>query len=175
MKKKDADLYAYQLVAEYMDRLGIHEGNFFKYNQAKKAAGVKPDSDYFLFNLKMLQYDLLYGKRYIYGDENPYPATDIKMGMYDITIDRTYRFADKLYIYGDGFTKWSKVSVNGEKLDTTYKSAQVLTVDADSIKDGDVICVGHVGASFMDNSQSVFQLSNLYTVNYPDESIGIDK
>ena len=171
MEKKDADLFAYQMLAEYTGRLGIHEGNIFTYDQKKRTAGIAPYSDYFLFNLKMLQYDLLYGKRYMYKDNNPYPATDIKMGIYDIKIDRTYRFADKLYIYGDGFTKWSKVFINGEKLDTDYKSAQVLTVDADDVKDGDTICVGHVGASFMDNSQSIFQISNQFMVTYPQNDV----
>ncbi|MCR5099200.1 MAG: LTA synthase family protein [Lachnospiraceae bacterium] len=171
MKKKDADLYAYQVVAEYMDRLGIHEGNFFKYNQAKIAAGVKAGSDRYIYDLGTLQYDLLYGRRYLYGDGDPYPSTDIAMGMYDISIDRTYRFADRLYIYGDGFTRWSKVFVNDEKVDTTYMSGQVLSIDEKDIHDGDTIQVGHVGDSFMDNSSSVFQRSNSFMVTLPKNTV----
>ena len=171
MKKEDADLYAYQVVAEYMDRLGIHEGNFFKYNQTKRAAGQKADSDSYIFNLGMLQYDLLYGKRYMYDGADPYPATDIAMGMYDISIDRTYRFAGRLYIYGDGFTRWSKVFVNDEKVDTAYMSGQVLSIDENDIHDGDTIQVGHVGDSFMDNSSSVFQTSNSFMVTLPRNTV----
>ena len=172
MAKKDVDLYAYQVLAEYLGRLGIHEGNFFRYNQAKKAAGQDADSDMFLFNLAQLQYDLLYGKRYMYEDGNPYPGNgDITMGMYDISINRTYRYADRLYIYGDGFTKWSKVYVDGEKVDTEYKSGQVLTIDADSISDGNTITVCHVGDSFMDNSSEVFSTSNSFMVTLPHNEV----
>ena len=171
MGKNDADLYAYQVLAEYMNRLGIHEGNFFKYNQTKKAAGMKADSDRYVLNLGALQYDLLYGKRYLYKDGNPYPGTDITMGIYDIRVDRTYRFADRLYIYGDGFTRWSKVFVNGEKVDTEYMSGQVLSIDEHDIHDGDTIQVGHVGDSFMDNSSSVFQSSNSFMVTLPKNTV----
>ena len=171
MEKKDSDLYAYQLISEYMGRLGIHEGNFFRYNQTKKAAGTPADSDRYLFNLGQLQYDMLYGKRYMYEDGNPYAATDIEMGMYDIHIDRVYRIGDRLYIYGDGFTKWSKVYVRGEKVDTTYKSGQVLTIAASDVGDGDTIHVCHVGDSFMDNSTSVFQISNDFMVALPRNQV----
>ena len=167
MEKKDEDLYAYQVVAEYMNRLGIHEGNYFKYNQSRKAAGWRGGSDRYLSGLRALQYDLLYGKRYLYDGNNPYPASDIEMGIYDIKIDRTYRFADKLFIYGDGFTKWSKVFVNGQKVDTSYRSAQLITIDERDIKDGDTIQVGHVGDSFMDNSSTVFCTSNSFMVTLP--------
>ncbi len=175
MEKEDADLYAYQVAAEYMNRLGIHEGNFFRYNQTRRAAGIRGGSDRYLSGLKLLQYDLLYGKRYLYNGEDPYPETDIKMGIYDISIDRVYRFDDRLYIYGDGFTKWSKVFVNDERVDTTYKSGQVLTVDARDVKEGDTIYVGQVGASFMDNSQSVFDTSKPFMVTLPKTEFKPDK
>ena len=171
MEKEDADLYAYQLVAEYMDRLGIHEGNFFKYNQTHTKDGVSAGSDKYLLPLGGLQYDLLYGDRYLYGDSLPYPSTDIKMGLYEITIDRTYRFADSLYIYGDGFTRWSKVFVNGQKVDTNYKSGQLLTISEDDINDGDTIWVSHVGDSFMDNSSAVYMTSNSFMVTLPGNTV----
>ena len=36
LKKKDENLSSYQMAAEVMDRLGIHEGTIFKYHQARK-------------------------------------------------------------------------------------------------------------------------------------------
>ena len=36
LKKKKENLAAYQMAAEVMDRVGIHEGNTFKYHQARR-------------------------------------------------------------------------------------------------------------------------------------------
>ena len=172
MKKKDTDLYSYQLLSEYFDRLGIHEGNFFRYNQSQKNAGIKAGSDRYMMPLSMLQYDLLYGEHYLYNSGTPYPANpDITMGIYPITIERTYRYGGNIYIYGDGFTPWSKVFSDGNKLDTTYKSGQLLTISEDSIKDGDSIRVAQVGDAFMDNSTSIFAESNTYMVTLPQNTI----
>ncbi|MBP5266052.1 MAG: LTA synthase family protein, partial [Lachnospiraceae bacterium] len=76
---------------------------------------------------------------------------------------RVYNFNGKLYLYGDNFTKWSKVYVNGEKVSTTYSSGQCLTIDEDSVADGDTIVVNQVGSS-----STVFRSSNEMTYFSPD-------
>ena len=73
LEKKDADLYAYQLLAYATDVAGIHEGTMFTYHQTQEA--ILPEAGY-LDGIKNLQYDLLYGKRYFYEGEDPYPASD---------------------------------------------------------------------------------------------------
>ena len=65
-----------------MNRLGISEGYIMKYHQSKQDL---PEDEY-LKNLKILEYDILYGKKEIYGGETPYEATDLKMGIDDIEI-----------------------------------------------------------------------------------------
>ncbi len=56
LEKKDANIAAYQMAAEVMNRVGIHEGNVFRYHQARrKTKNYQAD-------LEMLQYDTLYGK-----------------------------------------------------------------------------------------------------------------
>jgi phosphoglycerol transferase MdoB-like AlkP superfamily enzyme len=81
LEKEDIDLQAYQLSAAVFDRLGISEGYIMKFHQAKHN-----DADY-LKKLKVLEYDILYGDKQIYGGKVPYVATDLKMGIDDITID----------------------------------------------------------------------------------------
>lgn len=168
MEKKDQDLTSYQLVAEYLDRLGIHEGTMTNYHQSKMAEGTKAGSLSYMKDLKELQYDLLYGERYAYNGEDKYPASDLVMGVKDIVIDRAYYFNGRLHVYGENFTKWSKVYVNGEKVSTEYQSGQHLTVKASAVNDGDTITVCQVGSS-----DTIFRESNQFTVvdpNYEPET-----
>lgn len=163
MSKEDQDLTSYQLVAEYLGRLGIHEGTMTNYHQSKINSGVKAGSLSYMTDLEALQYDLLYGDRYAYGGKDLYPASDLEMGVSDVVINRAYFFDGKLHIYGSNFTKWSKVYVNGEKLPTTYESGQCLTVKSSDVSDGDVITVCQVGSS-----NTIFRESNSYTVIDPN-------
>lgn len=162
MSKEDMDLTSYQLVAEYLNRLDFHDGTMLSYHQRMLDNGTKAGTTEYMRDLESLQYDLLYGKRYAYDGQDLYPATDIEMGIQDVTIDSAYFFDGKLHIYGQNFTKWSKVYVNGEKVNTTYESGQHLTVDADLVQDGDSIVVCQVGSS-----NTIFRSSNTYTVSDP--------
>lgn len=156
MEKHDEDLSSYQLVSRYLDRLGFHDGTMLSYNQREMANGVSFESDAYAKNLEMLQYDLLYGKRYAYGDDkDKYPASDIVMGTHDIVVDRAYLFGGRLHIYGSGFTKWSKVFVNGHKVSTSYETGQHLIIDGDDIRNADLIQVKQIGSS-----DTVFRESN---------------
>ena len=160
MAKQDVNLTSYQLVAEYLDRLGIHGGTMVDFNQSRIMHQVSPKSDSYRWDLQTLQYDLLYGDRYAYGGADKYPASDLVMGIREVVIDRAYFYNNKLHIYGDNFTRWSKVFNGDEKLDTTYESGQVLTINADDVKDGDVITVVQLGSS-----NTMFRVSNVYTIH----------
>ena len=162
MEKEDEDLTTYELVSEYLDRLGIHNGTINAYHQTKEAEGVEAGTDDYLDDLEMLQYDILYGKRYVYDGEDGCPASDLQMGVNEVTIDSAYFFNGYLNIYGDNFTKWSKVYVNGEKVSTTYVSGQVLKIKASAVADGDTITVCQVGSS-----NTIFRESNEWNVVEP--------
>lgn len=162
MPKEDADLTSYQLVADYLNRLGIHEGTMTNYHQSKLAKGTKAGTLGYMKDLKSLQYDLLYGKRYAYGGRDLYPASDLVMGVADVVIDKVYFFGGKLHVYGENFTKWSKVFVNGEQVSTEYKSGQHLTIKASAVANGDSITVCQMGSS-----NTIFRESNRFTVVDP--------
>lgn len=131
LEKKDQDLYAYQLGAEVLGQIGIHEGVLTKYHQDHKQ-----DSDY-LANLKALQYDMLYGKEYIFGETNPYEPTDMKMGVRDIKVEKIVEIGKKYYIKGQNFTPFSKISIKGEVLDTIFLGPTVLAL-LEEVKPEDV-------------------------------------
>lgn len=153
MAKEDADLTSYQLLAHLTGQLGIHEGTIFRFHQSQSA------SETYLRDLENLQYDLLYGNRYAYHGEEPYPASDLVMGIDEVTIKRTWMSTDgKLMIYGEHFTPWSKVFINGDKVSTTYVSGNYLKINADKLEEGDILVVNQMGSS-----NTIFRSSNEYT------------
>ena len=167
MPKEDQDLATYQLVSEYLNRLGIHNGNINGYHQTAMAEGKERGTADYMNDLRMLQYDIMYGNRYTYKDGTAYKPNEVEMGVKDVTIDKAYFFNGKLHIYGDQFSKWSKVYVGDEQISTKYESGQVLTVKASDVKNGDKIKVCQVGSS-----NTIFRESNEYIVydpNYVEE------
>ena len=122
MAKEDKDLTTYELNAEVMDRLGISVGMITKYQQNHKG-----DKNY-LTNLEALGYDMLYGKRYIYGEKNPFEVTDMKMGVKTIKVDEVVKIGKDYYIKGQNFTEYSKISLDGKILDTVYLGPTILAL-----------------------------------------------
>lgn len=162
LEKKDADLYTYQLMASITDSVDLHEGTILGYHQTQM------DSDTYLDGFENLQYDILYGERYCYNGEDLYPATDIVMGIDDVTIDKVVNSigGSEVIIYGENFTKWSRVFVNGEKVSTIYSSSGCLVIDRDMIQDGDTVSVCQMGSG-----NSVFRTSNTFIYSDPDAAV----
>ena len=120
LKKDDENLHTYQLAAHMMDMVDLQVGTIFTYQQNHK------NSETYLDDLKALGYDMLYGKRYIYGGKNPFKPTKLKMGVNDITIDKVVKIGSKYYIKGKNFTQYSKITLNGKELKTIYLGENIL-------------------------------------------------
>ncbi len=122
MPVEKKNVCAYQIGADLLDRLGIHNGTLVTYHQ-----NHRKDKNY-RANLKALQYDMLYGERYIYGGggTSPFKGLDLKMGVKDIKIEKIIKIGDKYYIKGQNFTEYSKVNLDGEILDTVYLGPSIL-------------------------------------------------
>lgn len=154
MEKEDTDLTSYQLMAEMTDQLGIHEGTMFKYHQSMQ------ESTSYLDDMELLQYDILYGNRYAYRGENLYPASDLVMGVEEMYLLNAHRSTiDETQILLDGkrFTPWSRVYVNGEKVEHKFFGNTRLSISEEAVKPGDIIEVRIMGSS-----NSVFRRSNQY-------------
>ena len=138
LKKKKENLAAYQMAAEVMDRVGIHEGNVFKYHQARR------NTKNYQVDLETLQYDLLYGKQYTYDGENPFERTKMRMGIYDTTLDSIQVVSEMdhtYYIQGTNFTPSSQVKINGEWYDTVYVNPTKLIITGKELDDFDRLSV----------------------------------
>ena len=138
LKKKNENLAAYQMAAEVMDRVGIHEGNIFRYHQARR------NTKNYQVDLETLQYDLLYGEQYSYDGESPYERTKMRMGIYDATLDSIQVVSETdhtYYIQGTNFTPSSQVKINGEWYDTVYVNPNKLIITGQELDDFDRISV----------------------------------
>lgn len=160
LEKQDADVTSYELMANITDQLGIHEGTLFTYAQTQK------DSEDYLTNFEQLQYDLLYGERYAYHGVDKYPASDLVMGIDEVKLSRTLDTIDgRVCLYGSGFTPWTRVYVNGERVPTTFLSSSMLRISSSLMEEGDTITANIVGSS-----STIFRTSNelVYHAPAPD-------
>ena len=138
LKKKKENLAAYQMAAEIMDRVGIHEGTIFKYHQARK------NTKNYQVDLETLQYDLLYGKQYSYDGVNPFERTKMRMGIYDATLDSLELVSEQdhtYYVLGTNFTPSSQVKIDGDWYDTVYVNPTKLIITGKELGDFDRISV----------------------------------
>lgn len=145
LQKEDKDLAAYQLSAELQRRIGMREGTLTVYHQ--DSAGKTG----YLDGLNMLQYDMLYGDRYVYGGKTPFLPVKMNMGYSPIRIDDIVEVAGQLYIKGEGFTPSSKVSLNGKVLATSFMGPTVLRL----LDEVDPSNVPNLKVSQVENNNSI--------------------
>ena len=139
LEKKDEDLYAYQLSAKLGAEIGLKSGTMMHYHQNFK------DSKDYLKNLKLLQYDMIYGKKYVYNQENPFSKMDMIYDVEDITFDSLYIQDGNLYVNGSNFTDYTTVYINGEFINTEVLSKELLCVKDVNISDSDEIYLEQFG------------------------------
>jgi len=145
MAKEDKDLATYQLSAYVLNRLNIHQGTMVTYHQKYR------DSSTYMKDLEALEYDMLYGKRYIYNGVSPFKKMDMKMGVKEIKVDKVVQIGDKYYIKGENFTPYSKINLDGKILNTIYLSPTVLGL----LEEVDPSAVGRMKVSQVESSKEI--------------------
>lgn len=141
--KKDVEAYA--LSSYVLNRYDIHEGLFTGFHQ------TQADSDTYLEDLEMLAYDVLYGAYESYDGMLPYEATDLQFGTQPISIRKAWLQDNAedyscLFVYGNNFTPYSIVYINGEKCTTTYNNPRLLSVTGFEPEEVLSVQVAQVGA-----------------------------
>ena len=134
LQKQDKNIPAYQLMSEVLNRLDIHSGTVFNYHQQRK--GTKN----YLSDLELLQYDILYGKQYVYNGKAPITEGHMVMGIRNVSLSSIVPQLNSGYsLYGENFTKYSRVYVNGEKQKSSFLNNTRINLSETELKDGDVI------------------------------------
>lgn len=152
LKKEDRNIPAYQIMADVFERLDIHSGTVFNYHQERRK------TKNYLGDLELLQYDILYGEQYVYDGELPITEGHMMMGVKDVALTSIVPYLEKGYsLYGENFTKSSKVYVNGTKQKSTFLNNTRIVLPETELVDGDVIHVSQVGSS-----NTIFRTTNDY-------------
>ena len=152
LKKEDRNIPSYQIMSEVFERLGIHSGTIFNYHQERRK------TKNYLSDLELLQYDMLYGKQYVYQGEVPEIGGYMEMGVKDVHINNLVSHLDgSVSIYGDNFTKYSKVYINGEKQSSAFLNNTRIDLKEAEFEEGDEITISQVGSS-----NTIFRTSAVY-------------
>ena len=155
LEKEDGTIPTYQLMAEVMDRIGIHAGTVFNYHQQRMDSEDKAD---YLMDLELLQYDMLYGKQYIYNGTPVITEGHMEMGIRDAEILYLSESLEGEYtIVGENFTKWSYIYINGEKQSRKFINENTIKLRKSTLKDWDVVTISQVGSS-----NTIFRTSEEY-------------
>ena len=152
LPKEDRNVPSYQIMADVFDRLDIHSGTVFNYHQERRK------TKNYLADLELLQYDILYGKQYVYDGKLPITEGHMVMGIKDVSLKNVVPHLDGGYsLYGENFTKSSKVYVNGEKQKSSFLNNTRIALSETELINGDVIVVSQVGSS-----NTIFRSSDEY-------------
>ena len=92
---------------------------------------------------------MLYGKRKVYGETNPFEPTDIQMGIYDEKLTKVIEEEDRIVVKGEYFTPYSRVLINDEIIDTVYVSPNEVSIEKHELHQGDLISVGQVDGNYV--------------------------
>ena len=123
LERQEEDLTAYQLSAYVLGRLGITDGTLNAFHQFfRREPG-------YLSNLRRIQYDALYGHRYLTGGQAPYASADMAMGVSPIAVERLYRSGGSWYVSGQNFSPYCQVWTGEGRLESLYLSPWLLRLE----------------------------------------------
>lgn len=138
LSKKNENLYAYQLSAHVLKLFGMNNGLLTKFHQ------MYHNYDNYKSNLKILQYDMLYGKKEVYDGFSPYEPTDLQMGFDPIRITDVSSVGGSVYVMGKNFTESSFVFIDGKKQDTVFLNENTLMVSDKELEGGEEVYVAQL-------------------------------
>lgn len=132
------DLTTFQLCSYIFSKVGIDSGDINKLNRIYLDNSVE---DYHEL-LKMYQYAIFYDKNI----QDPsskvkiqsYEPTEIDFGIATGIIDKIYKVGDVTFILGENFNKYTKIIVDGEKVNTAFISRNLIMTNTE-IEIGSVI------------------------------------
>ncbi len=139
IEAENRDLETYQLLAYVQELLGMNSGTLVKFHQKFS------DSPSYQNDLKILEYSLT-SEEAMAGSV----GTDIKYSTHPPRITEVKSEGGSLFVYGENFTKWSKVTVGGNIImETEFVSPECIVIRGMSTYD---IASVYVSQMARDNS-----------------------
>lgn len=140
-KEENAIKESYQIGENTLRYAGVKYGPIEKFH-----AYMKDDKDFKKKN-ELVQYDILFGKKYYLKDSEKQKENTLKMGIDEIKIKDVKIQGSTLAVDGENFTESSHIFLNGKKLETTFVKPGRVTakIERGSVKPGDEVDVKQLG------------------------------
>ncbi|MCD8020217.1 MAG: LTA synthase family protein [Clostridiales bacterium] len=154
-EEESENVTSYQLASKVLSEVNIHNGTINQFHQTLK--GTKNEGK----NLKLLQYDMLYGADFI--SEEELEATEICYSLNPPTITKVKEYEGTYLLIGENFTDYSRVYVNGILVNSTKKSGTVIEVNSGALKEGDEVTIHQVSKTNENitlNKSEVYEFHN---------------
>ena len=123
----------YRLMSSVYTELGIDTGLINKINRNYDNPSYEDD-------LRTIQYDMLYGKKYSYG-ERPYIKKNTKFGCNEIVISSVVYEDGFLTVRGDNFNQKSEININGRERETAFIDKNTIVCACSKVSEDDIISV----------------------------------
>ncbi len=95
-------------------------------------------------NLKLLQYDMLYGSNFVREGKKALKPTTINYSLNPVKITGVSEKEGHYFLTGENFTDASRVYVNGIQISSDKMSSTVIKISKNALKDKDKITVHQV-------------------------------
>ena len=148
LSKNDRDIEAYQLGAWTMKQIGNDLGVMVRFHQ------IEMDQKHYQKNLGILEYDMLYGDRIIYGGNAHSYENVLEMGLDPIYVSNVRVSFDNLFVEGENFTYASTIYLNGDPQKTVFVSPNLLISPKLTPEDGEILNVVQISAENMELSRT---------------------
>ncbi len=136
LKAADRDIETYRLSSLVFDVTSIGGGILPEYHRAYYG------TEEYAEGLELLQYDMLYGERAAYEGDVPQP-TELRMGLHDIKISSAEKSSGKIFVYGENFTPYSVIYIDGHRRGTEFIDSGCIATKAGA-RPGDLITVAQL-------------------------------
>ena len=144
------DLSTYQLASYIFSKTGIDTGEANLLNRIYLGETDPVKLEEYKNKRQTLQYAIFMDKQFKNGTAEiqvpDYPESDIRYGIFQTEINGIYTIEDKTYITGSNFNEFTKVSVNGNVVDTEVLDIETLYITS-NLEEGDIISTFQVATN----------------------------
>ncbi len=162
-EKNAPDMHSFELSSYIMRMFGFESGYINRLHQKYYANGKDYSAE-----LHLLQYDLLYGGKKIYGGADRYLPTNIRYGYRDITISSIAHIGNNIFVYGENFNEYSHIYVNGSKKQTSYIDNGCVSAGNIVLHTGDRIKIVQVTTDLVEVGESDIYVISENEADVPD-------
>lgn len=152
LEKNDEDLKSYEISTKILSALNFPDTTLSKLYKSSMPNDQKLEA------LKVLEYDILYGKSYVGDYKKPVLSDSFKYGLRNLSIDSVSLNDDYVEIKGENFNGFSKVYINDDLIDTEFIDENTLKAKTTDINKEDKLIVKQLNYS----KSNIYATSNDY-------------